>query len=86
MARRHRAEDTCERRHGIALEKALQSLQWIDYISSYNKTGEATLMVNLRIRLLRRAVGYRIKWYQCAQEDRGQSANLAGGTQARLND
>src|SRR5882757_194480 len=41
------AEDTA-REVTDRLEKALQSLQWIDYISSYTKPGEATLMVQLK--------------------------------------
>src|SRR5258708_26586286 len=41
------AEDTA-RQVTDRMEKALQSLQWIDYISSYTKPGEATLMVQLK--------------------------------------
>src|SRR2546430_2098694 len=47
------AEDTA-REVTDRMEKALQSLQWIDYVSSYTKPGEATLMVQLKIRLRRR--------------------------------
>jgi multidrug efflux pump subunit AcrB len=41
------AEDTA-REVTDRLEKSLQSLEWIDYISSYTKPGEATLMVKLK--------------------------------------
>src|SRR5258708_21261130 len=41
------AEDTA-RQVTDRMEKALQSLLWIDYISNYTKPGEATLMVQLK--------------------------------------
>jgi len=55
------AEDTA-RQVTDRLEKALQSLQWIDYISSYSKAGEATLMVELKDQTPPSAVPD--QWYQ----------------------
>jgi len=55
------AEDTA-REVADRLEKALQSLQWIDYISSYTKPGEATLMVQLKDQTPPSAVPD--QWYQ----------------------
>jgi len=55
------AEDTA-REVTDRLEKALQSLQWIDYIASYTKPGEATLMVNLKDQTPPAAVPD--QWYQ----------------------
>jgi multidrug efflux pump subunit AcrB len=55
------AEDTA-REVTDRLEKALQSLQWIDYIASYTKPGEATLMVNLKDQTPPSAVPD--QWYQ----------------------
>ena len=55
------AEDTA-REVTDRLEKALQSLQWIDYISSYTKPGEATLMVQLKDQTPPSAVPD--QWYQ----------------------
>jgi len=70
------AEDTA-REVTDRLEKALQSLQWIDYISSYTKPGEATLMVNLKDQTPPSAgTGSMVPG---AQEDRGHSANSAAG-------
>ncbi len=44
------------------LEKVLQSLQWIDYIASYSKPGEATLMVNLKDQTPPGAASATISW------------------------
>jgi multidrug efflux pump subunit AcrB len=61
------------------LEKALQSLQWIDYISSYTKPGEATLMVNLKDQTPPSAVPD--QWYQVRKKIADIRQTLPQGTQ-----
>jgi len=61
------------------LEKALQSLQWIDYISSYTKPGEATLMVQLKDQTPPSAVPD--QWYQVRKKIADIRQTLPLGTQ-----
>jgi multidrug efflux pump len=61
------------------LEKALQSLQWIDYISSYTKPGEATLMVQLKDQTPPSAVP--TQWYQVRKKIADIRQTLPIGTQ-----
>jgi len=72
------AEDTA-REVTDRLEKALQSLQWIDYISSYTKPGEATLMVNLKDQTPPSAVPD--QWYQVRKKIADIRQTLPQGTQ-----
>jgi multidrug efflux pump subunit AcrB len=72
------AEDTA-REVTDRLEKALQSLQWIDYISSYTKPGEATLMVNLKDQTPPSAVPD--QWYQVRKKIADMRQTLPQGTQ-----
>jgi len=72
------AEDTA-REVTDRLEKALQSLQWIDYISSYTKPGEATLMVNLKDQTPPSAVPD--QWYQVRKKIADMRQTLPEGTQ-----
>jgi multidrug efflux pump subunit AcrB len=72
------AEDTA-REVTDRMEKALQSLQWIDYISSYTKPGEATLMVNLKDQTLPSAVPD--QWYQVRKKIADIRQTLPLGTQ-----
>jgi len=72
------AEDTA-REVTDRLEKALQSLQWIDYISSYTKPGEATLMVNLKDQTPPAAVPD--QWYQVRKKIADIRQTLPPGAQ-----
>jgi len=72
------AEDTA-REVTDRLEKALQSLQWIDYISSYTKPGEATLMVQLKDQTPPSAVPD--QWYQVHKKISDIRHTLPPGTQ-----
>jgi multidrug efflux pump subunit AcrB len=72
------AEDTA-REVTDRLEKALQSLQWIDYISSYTKPGEATLMVQLKDQTPPSAVPD--QWYQVHKKISDIRHTLPLGTQ-----
>ncbi len=72
------AEDT-GREVTDRMEKALQSLQWIDYISSYTKPGEATLMVQLKDRTPPSAVPD--QWYQVRKKISDIRQTLPPGTQ-----
>jgi multidrug efflux pump subunit AcrB len=72
------AEDTA-REVTDRLEKALQSLQWIDYISSYTKPGEATLMVQLKDQTPPAAVPE--QWYQVRKKIADIRQTLPLGTQ-----
>jgi len=72
------AEDTA-RELTDRLEKALQSLQWIDYISSYTKPGEATLMVQLKDQTPPSAVPD--QWYQVHKKISDIRHTLPPGTQ-----
>lgn len=72
------AEDTA-RQVTDRMEKALQSLQWIDYISSYTKPGEATLMVNLKDQTPPSAVPD--QWYQVRKKIADIRQTLPLGTQ-----
>jgi multidrug efflux pump subunit AcrB len=72
------AEDTA-REVTDRLEKSLQSLQWIDYISSYTKPGEATLMVNLKDQTPPSAVPD--QWYQVRKKIADMRQTLPIGTQ-----
>jgi multidrug efflux pump subunit AcrB len=72
------AEDTA-REVTDRLEKALQSLQWIDYISSYTKPGEATLMVQLKDQTPPAAVPD--QWYQVRKKIADIRQTLPLGTQ-----
>jgi len=72
------AEDTA-REVTDRLEKTLQSLQWIDYISSYTKPGEATLMVQLKDQTPPSAVPD--QWYQVHKKISGIRHTLPLGTQ-----
>ena len=72
------AEDTA-RQVTDRLEKALQSLQWIDYISSYSKPGEATLMVQLKDQTPPSAVPD--QWYQVRKKISDIRQTLPLGTQ-----
>jgi multidrug efflux pump subunit AcrB len=72
------AEDTA-RQVTDRMEKALQSLQWIDYISSYTKPGEATLMVNLKDQTPPSAVPD--QWYQVRKKIADIRQTLPPGTQ-----
>jgi multidrug efflux pump subunit AcrB len=72
------AEDTA-REVTDRLEKSLQSLQWIDYISSYTKPGEATLMVNLKDPTPPSAVPD--QWYQVRKKISDMRQTLPIGTQ-----
>ena len=72
------AEDTA-REVTDRLEKALQSLQWIDYIASYSKPGEATLMVNLKDQTPPSAVPD--QWYQVRKKIADIKQTLPQGTQ-----
>ncbi|MDB6013158.1 MAG: family transporter [Gammaproteobacteria bacterium] len=72
------AEDTA-REVTDRMEKALQSLQWIDYISSYTKPGEATLMVQLKDQTPPAAVPD--QWYQVRKKIADMRQSLPLGTQ-----
>jgi multidrug efflux pump len=72
------AEDTA-REVTDRLEKSLQSLEWIDYISSYTKSGEATLMVNLKDQTPPAAVPD--QWYQVRKKIADIRQTLPQGTQ-----
>jgi multidrug efflux pump subunit AcrB len=72
------AEDTA-REVTDRLEKSLQSLEWIDYISSYTKPGEATLMVNLKDQTPPSAVSD--QWYQVRKKIADMRQTLPQGTQ-----
>jgi multidrug efflux pump len=72
------AEDTA-REVTDRLEKALQSLQWIDYVSSYTKPGEATLMVQLKDQTPPSAVPG--QWYQVRKKIADIRQTLPLGTQ-----
>jgi multidrug efflux pump len=72
------AEDTA-REVTDRMEKALQSLQWIDYISSYTKPGEATLMVNLKDQTPPSVVPD--QWYQVRKKIADIRQTLPLGTQ-----
>jgi multidrug efflux pump len=72
------ADDT-EREVTDRLEKALQSLQWLDYIASYTKPGEATLMVNLKDQTPPAAVPD--QWYQVRKKIADIQQTLPQGTQ-----
>jgi multidrug efflux pump subunit AcrB len=72
------AEDTA-REVTDRLEKSLQSLEWIDYISSYTKPGEATLMVNLKDQTPPSAVPD--QWYQVRKKIADMRQTLPQGTQ-----
>jgi multidrug efflux pump subunit AcrB len=61
------------------LEKALQSLQYLDYIASYSKPGEATLMVTLKDSTLPEAVPD--QWYQVRKKISDMRQTLPLGTQ-----
>jgi multidrug efflux pump subunit AcrB len=61
------------------LEKALQSLQYLDYIASYSKPGEATLMVTLKDSTLPEAVPD--QWYQVRKKISDIRQTLPLGTQ-----
>jgi multidrug efflux pump len=60
------------------LEKALESLQWLDVVTSYTKPGEATLMVNLLDRTPPEAVPD--QWYQVRKKIGDMRATLPTGT------
>ncbi len=72
------AEDTA-REVTDRMEKALQSLQWIDYVSSYTKPGEATLMVQLKDQTPPSAVPD--QWYQVRKKISDIRQTLPLGTQ-----
>jgi multidrug efflux pump subunit AcrB len=72
------AEDTA-RQVTDRMEKTLQSLQWIDYISSYTKPGEATLMVQLKDQTPPAAVPD--QWYQVRKKIADVRQTLPLGTQ-----
>src|SRR5437016_8247078 len=72
------AEDTA-REVTDRMEKALQSLQWIDYVSSYTKPGEATLMVQLKDQTPPSAV--LDQWYQVRKKISDIRQTLPLGTQ-----
>jgi multidrug efflux pump subunit AcrB len=61
------------------MEKALQSLQWIDYISSYTKPGEATLLLQLKDQTPPSAVPD--QWYQVRKKISDIRQTLPLGTQ-----
>jgi multidrug efflux pump subunit AcrB len=60
------------------LEKALESLQWLDVVTSYTKPGEATLMVNLLDRTPPEAVPD--QWYQVRKKIDDMRGTLPAGT------
>jgi multidrug efflux pump subunit AcrB len=61
------------------LEKTLQSLQYLDYIASYSKPGEATLMVNLKDSTPPGVVPD--QWYQVRKKIGDMRQTLPLGTQ-----
>ena len=61
------------------LEKTLQSLQYLDYIASYSKPGEATLLVNLKDSTPPGAVPD--QWYQVRKKISDMRQTLPLGTQ-----
>jgi multidrug efflux pump len=60
------------------LEKSLESLQWLDVVTSYTKPGEATLMVTLLDRTPPEAVPD--QWYQVRKKIGDMRGTLPAGT------